>query len=302
MEITAIDICAGAGGWAVAARGLPIQIIAAYDHWDAACETYRLNHPETEVHQVDLAADGVAAELVKRHSDVDLILGGIPCQWLSRYRRLVKPKPQELDAGRKLVDACLAIARGIEPRWWCLEDVVQLEGEIPLDVPRLILDAKFWCGQRRKRVYVGEFPPPSAWLGTSFDRRVLGDYLRRGPYRIGRQSINRELVTGNWTENPGSALRADPARKAPTVMQHGSRRDGEVLVEAPELPTGKRQFEWQELASLQGFPDDYVFFGSPTDVATMIGNAVQIDVGRAILQAIVNDTRACQPAAREAHA
>ena len=76
-------------------------------------------------------------------------------------------------------------------------------------------------------------------------------------------------------------------RKAPTVLSYSSRRDAEVLVMDERLPIGKRQMEWQEAAVLQGFPEDYVFFGSPSDVAKQIGRAIQIDTGRAILSAIV---------------
>ncbi|MBM3956596.1 MAG: DNA cytosine methyltransferase [Gemmatimonadetes bacterium] len=44
-------------------------------------------------------------------------------------------------------------------------------------------------------------------------------------------------------------------------------------------------------ARLQGFPEDYLFFGSPTAVWKMIGQAVQIDAGRAILAAIAADAQ-----------
>ena len=50
-----------------------------------------------------------------------------------------------------------------------------------------------------------------------------------------------------------------------------------------------RNPEWQELAALQGFPLDYLFYGSPTDVMKMVGRAVQIDLARAILSGIVAD-------------
>jgi site-specific DNA-cytosine methylase len=45
------------------------------------------------------------------------------------------------------------------------------------------------------------------------------------------------------------------------------------------------------MASLQGYPADYVFVGSPTDVSVMVGNSVQIDTARAILEGIVEDWR-----------
>ena len=52
------------------------------------------------------------------------------------------------------------------------------------------------------------------------------------------------------------------------------------------VPGGMRNPEWQEMASIQGFPDDYLFYGSPTDVMKQVGRAVSIPLGAAILRAI----------------
>jgi site-specific DNA-cytosine methylase len=52
---------------------------------------------------------------------------------------------------------------------------------------------------------------------------------------------------------------------------------------------GWRQVEWQELAVLQGFPNDYCFCGSPTRVVKMIAQAVQVDTARAILERLIEE-------------
>ncbi len=69
-------------------------------------------------------------------------------------------------------------------------------------------------------------------------------------------------------------------KKSPTVITLTSRRDCEAAAQAGEH---WRQLEWQELAILQGFPEDYFFCGSPSRITKMIAQAVQIDTGRAIL-------------------
>jgi site-specific DNA-cytosine methylase len=72
--------------------------------------------------------------------------------------------------------------------------------------------------------------------------------------------------------------------KSPTVINLHSRHDNYA---AAQMPDGRwRQLEWQELARLQGFPEDYVFIGSPGRVGKQIGQAVQIDTARAILRAL----------------
>ena len=47
-----------------------------------------------------------------------------------------------------------------------------------------------------------------------------------------------------------------------------------------------RSLEWQELALLQGFPDDYVFMGTPTRVIKMVVQAVEVRTAHAILTAL----------------
>lgn len=42
-------------------------------------------------------------------------------------------------------------------------------------------------------------------------------------------------------------------------------------------------------ARVQGFPNDYLFCGATTRVAEQIGQAIPIQVGRAILEAVVGE-------------
>lgn len=122
---------------------------------------------------------------------------------------------------------------------------------------------------------------------------MMRDRLRPGPYRIGPRAAHRTPVVRN-TFSRSETLAAYPDAKSPTVMRWSSRRDAEMVVVDPGIPGGKRQGEWQEAALLQGFPEDYVFWGSPSDVAAMVGDAVQIDTARAILEAIASVASADQ--------
>lgn len=281
-RLRAIDVTAGAGGWAVAARGLPIDVVVAIDIWEPAAMTYKINHPGTCVIRGDCTRMPIAPGEVK--GAFDLVLGGIPCQWLTVYRGEGlgnKTKAPEVEKERALLDSILDWIKIVDPRYWCLEDVAGLIRELPPLTPYTVIDAQEFCGQRRKRVYVGRFPAPA----KQTDPRTLADYLLPGPYRIGRRTWDRTAGLSQ-THRKESCLAAIPDRKAPTVMAVSSRHDGDVAVVDDRLPRGKRQYEWQEGARLQGFPTDYLFWGSPTDVAQMVGNAVQIDTGRAILKSI----------------
>ena len=48
----------------------------------------------------------------------------------------------------------------LDPEFWCLEDVIQIIGELPPMTPWQVLNAIHWSGQRRKRCFVGDFPTP----------------------------------------------------------------------------------------------------------------------------------------------
>lgn len=294
--LRAIDLCCGGGGWACAARGLPIDIVLAVDHWDRACQTYQHNHQDTEVWQRELSDPEVCREVTEyaRERDVQLVLGGIPCEWLSCMRRAGlgnAPSEEEIATERRLLHAILGgdgvpggIIRDINPRWWCLEDVIGLRRELPIFTPHVVLDAAGWSPQRRKRLFVGRFPRPI----PPGDDRLLADVLRPGPHRISVGGQRREL-TRHTGFGAGRAYKAEAARKCPTVLARSTRCDGETILYDPEIAGARRQIEWQEWAAAQGFPDDYVFVGSQTDTMQMVGRAVQIDLGRAILSGIARE-------------
>ncbi|MCG8407778.1 MAG: DNA cytosine methyltransferase [Phycisphaerales bacterium] len=281
-ELLAIDLCGGAGGWACAARGLPIRIIAAIDYDITALTTYQLNHPHVQPIVADVR--NIPLAVSKLRSKVDLILGGIPCETISKWRDIAdhsKVTEKELTNWHRTLDACMEIVKEAQPRWWCLEDVNAIVDHLPILTPYQKIDAAGYGPQRRERVFVGEFPKPKAGR----DRRVLADCLRRGPYRIGTRVLRRTPKRSQYFSADHHSW-FDPGRKSHTVCAWSSRRDVDSVVVDGDL---RRQLEWQEAAALQGFPDDYVFFGPPTAVGKHIGQAIQIDTGRAILQAICDE-------------
>ena len=295
--LRAIDLCAGAGGWACAARGLPVDIVAAIDLWEPACRTYKHNHPPTAVVCGDLRDDRVRRQVLSLHTTYrfDCVLGAIPCEWLS-IRRIKAHNPvtdEELARERSTLRSVLQLVDEIGPAYWCLEDVKGLAKELPPDVPWLELDSGRFSAQRRKRIYVGRFPAP---ILNGSDLK-LRDALRPGPYRIGRRAADNQIVSSRQF-CPGKTLAMSAEAKSLTVCSWSSRRDAEVVILDPTIPGGRRQIEWQEGAALQGFPADYIFYGSPTDVWKMIGQAIQIHTGRAILKAIARDAGLVTPEGR----
>jgi site-specific DNA-cytosine methylase len=207
--------------------------------------------------------------------EADLVLGGIPCEAVSMARNNRPALRETIEKWTALIERCLSIPEVVGARWWCYEDVVQIVRHLPILTPYFELDSKEFSGQRRKRAYVGNLPKPAS-LG---DKRVLGNYLQPGPFRVSARLKGRvPCITHCYTDGKFYPWLAE--KKAPTVIQLTSRHDNYAAIKW----NGKwRQIDWKEEALLQGFPEDYLFIGCPGRVGKMIAQAVQIDTGRAIL-------------------
>src|SRR4051812_12357947 len=86
MSFRAIDLFAGAGGLSEGLRQAGVDVVAASDVDPDACATYRVNFPEAGVVCGDLRDARVQAGLVDVATDVDIVVGGPPCQAFSQVR------------------------------------------------------------------------------------------------------------------------------------------------------------------------------------------------------------------------
>jgi DNA (cytosine-5)-methyltransferase 1 len=60
-------------------------------------------------------------------------------------------------------------------------------------------------------------------------------------------------------------------------------------------PTEDRTITYAEAARIQGFPDDYVWYGSPTNIAKQIGNAVPVPLGKMLGLAVFTAQSSTNP-------
>lgn len=221
--IRAIDLCCGAGGWAIATRGLPIQIVAAFDFaWDC-CLTYRYNNPDAAVACMDVTRLDWS-----RFRDIDLLLGAIPCEEISVSRN--SQPVASLDKWHGLLDSVLAGVDEINPRYWVIENVIQMRKHLPPLTPYVIMNSAHWSGQARKRIFVGRFPIPEPG-----DAKTLGDYLRPGPYILQECTLRCEKISGRqwYTENTKRLLQ--PEKPSPVVTDFGSRHSRGFMVPLKEI-------------------------------------------------------------------
>ncbi|WP_392467834.1 DNA cytosine methyltransferase [Arsenicicoccus cauae] len=347
--LSSIDLFAGAGGLtaglAIALPGL--RTVQAVEHDAAAAATFEANHG------AGVSYPGPVEEWLLAGSvpEVDLVLGGPPCQGFSQLNR--RRRGDERNALWESYAEVIALAR---PRWFVMENVATFlktreceqfrswtePGGILEDYSfeaRVMLAADFGAPQlRRRTVVLGHRRDVSslawprqthlrdervsvreAWTGlspgvatTQLPQKFTLFHGRSFPGSFRTDELH---VTRDYQEISKRRFRAIPAGgnrfdlpenlKAPCWVNHRSGSGdvmGRLMYDRPSVtirteffkpekgrylhPTEHRAITHQEAARLQGFPDDYRWVGSKTDIARQIGNAVPLALGEALGKSI----------------
>lgn len=164
----AISLFAGAGGCSLGFKNAGVNVIAAYENASAAIETYNLNFGNNLCHNVDLGECDflqLRAELGLQRGELDIIIGGPPCQgfttagnrfWDDPRNRLVQNYAQALEAFyprwfmMENVEGILTTAKGtyiVE----CIKKMISLGYTVSL---KKIYMQEYAVPQRRKRVII----------------------------------------------------------------------------------------------------------------------------------------------------
>ena len=133
-NITAVDLFAGCGGMSLGFEKAGVNVVAAYDNWDAAIDVYRANfqHP---VFKRDLSDVSVSEEVAGFAPDI--IIGGPPCQDFSQAGK------RSEDGGRAILSVRYAeiIAR-CKPRFIVMENVPRVRTSKSMEAIRATLKAQ----------------------------------------------------------------------------------------------------------------------------------------------------------------
>ena len=116
-----IDIFAGAGGMSLGASlaGIDVQFAVENDPW--ACGTFRRNHPNTVIHEVDIR--NVTAKTLKpwmEFADSLVLFGGPPCQGFSWSNAKTR---NNANSHNWLFREFIRVARILKPGWIVFENV-----------------------------------------------------------------------------------------------------------------------------------------------------------------------------------
>lgn len=313
-----IDLFSGAGGLSCGLTMAGFTPVGSVEIMPEAVATYKYNFVEQKgfnenVQTRDIREYSVKQELYDSVADkhVHLIVGGFPCQGFSMAGHRVVTDPRN-----SLYLEMLEIVKHIKPDFVVMENVEglrsMLDGKVEAkiindykeagyDINVAVLNsADYGVPQIRKRViFIGNrhslknYHPKPIFSPDNYV--TLGEGIKRFMSIPENKQINHiftrhsekmmvqiaavpegQSLYGNYSD----AWKKSPWDKPSCTVKENH---GGVNIH-PKLP---RVLTPRELASLQSFPDDFIFQGSKKWQLVQIGNAVPALLGKAIGIAIM---------------
>lgn len=305
-----VSLFSGGGGLDLGFEAAGCKTIAAVDNDFEACKTLRHNRPEWGVFEGDIRDYNPAIR------DVDIVIGGPPCQGFSSAG-----KGDPTDPRNFLWREYMRVVERLKPRAMVLENVSALTHKKNGDHLTGIMSAleaqgyhfaygvlnaaDFGVPQARRRLVViglrdgiPTMPEPThagqhmtvhdaiADLDGKFDEDWSHVPPKHAPHVAERWA---RLEPGEADPNYRRA-RLDPKRPSTTIRAgggYGPKGDHLAGFHPPIHPYQPRQLTVREAARLQSFPDDWIFRGSKTAQGRQVGNAVPVKLAEAIAHHVV---------------
>ena len=313
---TAIELFAGAGGFALGLEKAGFEVVALNDSDKYACETLRHNRPEWNV------IEGDVHSINWSDYKADIVAGGFPCQPFSHagkrlgledvrgtlfyeFARCVKEARPSIFIGENVY--------GLKTHGdgKTLKVIVSVMESLGYHVQYQILDAADYdVPQKRKRIFIVgtlpgitfRFPKPSGNIIP------LKEGLKGVPESDGATySKTREDVLklippgGSWINLPkelqlkymgksyysgggkrGAARRLSWVEPSPTLTTSPSQKLTEFC-----HPDQTRPLTVREYARIQTFPDEWQFAGGTAAKYRQIGNAAPVNLAKALGRALI---------------
>ena len=196
-QFNCVELFAGSGGLGTGFSNAGFNIISANDVWESAGKTYVANHPNVKYIVKDIAeltGDELLAGTGYNKDDVDVIIGGPPCQGFSTLGKRFIDDPRN-----KLFKEYVRIVNEIKPKFFVMENVsgiLSMEGgkvlknilnsfqEIGYKLEYKLLNAaEYGVPQQRER---------TIFIGTRTDKKIR--YPRKTHSLTGDSSMKKALT------------------------------------------------------------------------------------------------------------
>jgi DNA (cytosine-5)-methyltransferase 1 len=305
INLKVIDLFSGCGGLSLGIQNAGFDVVAGFDHWELAVNTYQKNfkHP---AFLADLANIQEVFDIIKEFQP-NIIVGGPPCQDFSSAGK----RDETLGRG-DLTISFSEIVAVIKPQFFIMENVdrfvksrkyqeaKQLFKSAGYGLSEKILDASL-CGvpQSRKRFFwIGELGGEDQKIEPYFNHNLADQPLTIRQYF---NSIGKTLEVDHYYRHPRSYKRRgvfsidEPSPTVRGVNRPIPKTYKPHPGDSALLSSNVRPLTTIERSYLQTFPDHFVFEGSKTNLEQLIGNAVPVKlaeyVGRCLTQYIANQIK-----------
>jgi DNA (cytosine-5)-methyltransferase 1 len=232
MNLTAIDLFCGAGGLSEGFRQAGYHVIAGNDYDESAGETFAATHREAKFLGGPIqnwsAADFLGGSSVRR-GELDVLIGGPPCQGFSVYNH----QRGLHDERSSLYREYLRIVDGLNPRWVVVENVTGMTSAGQGAAVQAILDGLNGLGyhvearilkaeeygvpqERRRLIFVGN----RLGLPIAFPTPTHGPGLK--PFNTVRDAIGDLPVLRNGEDRGAAAYLSKPKGAYQLAMREGA--------------------------------------------------------------------------------
>lgn len=293
-----IDLFSGCGGMSLGFQLAHFRVLAGYDNWQPAIDTYNHNNLGHEAKTLDLGDVDVTIAELEHHRLPDgsfpAIIGGPPCQDFSSAGKRIEGDRADL------TEKYAAIIKHFMPPFFVMENVSRAKGaaaynralsvmeEAGYTIVKKVLNSAY-CGvpQTRKRLIAfGSLTPEHPDKVLHFWETAIDDK----PMTV-RDWFGDRLDTDHYYRHPRSyARRGVFSVDEPSPTIRGVNRpipDGYPGHAGDPVPvTEARPLTTAERAEIQTFPSGFAFVGSKTATEQMIGNAVPVRLGKFIADAV----------------
>jgi DNA (cytosine-5)-methyltransferase 1 len=298
-----IDLFSGCGGMSLGFQMAGFDILAGFDNWPCAVDTYKANMGH-EAHLLDLsdveAIKDALAPLFEEERTRPGIIGGPPCQDFSSAGKRTEGDRADL------TEKYAAVVSHFQPPFFVMENVaraqhagafkraVHVMEEAGYFVRYLVIDAsKVGVPQVRKRLItfgtkdeaITEAVYEALVNGQSETSMTIREYFEGELgekldvdvyYRHPRSYARRGVFS---IDEPSPTIRG--VNRPIPAGYPGHPGDVAPVKQARPLTTWER-------AAIQTFPKEFRWVGSRTNVEQMVGNAVPVGLGRFIGEAIAS--------------
>ncbi|WP_270965032.1 DNA cytosine methyltransferase [Campylobacter upsaliensis] len=306
-----IDSFSGAGGFSLGfLKSGFFDILLSIDNNPNLSITYEKNFTKIKHLNQDILSfdDENIRKLQKKHH-FEVIIGGPPCQGFSLAGQIGRKELQ--DDRNQLFLAYLKFIKIIKPRIFIMENVATLAkhnkgqtlkdilkcfNDVGYDVKYEILNAKdYEIAQNRSRIFIVgtandntfSFPPKSNLLKNikeaiddlpplmSGENSNIPNHKAMSHSKQMLEKMSHIKDGGNREQIP-APIRPKSGDIRKYIRYHSAKPSITITADMRKVfhYSQNRALTARELARIQSFPDDFIFYGNSIDIQQQIGNAV----------------------------